>query len=184
VIVLIVLLAVDCALLRSPFGGNDAAMLRLCALPMASVLVFGLYLSIVRSRRGEKYPFLFGFEVLGWAALAAFLYGCEAFPASLSIGLSPNFFTVHYLCMDNLPFEVMQSLDPTFTVTHKIATAVSLAAVSLVLTALLSIVALVGGGIVRRLQGTAQRRRKRFSLEAVVAHIIVMSITNLQLILI
>jgi hypothetical protein len=152
--VLIVLLAVDCALLRSPFGGNDAAMLRLCALPMASVLVFGLYLSIVRSHRGEKYPFLFGFEVFGWAALAAFVYGCEAFPASLSIGLSPIFFTVHYLCMHNLPFEVMQSLDPTFTVTHKIATAVSL-----VLTALLSIVALVGGGIVRRLQGTAQRRR-------------------------
>ena len=50
-------------------------------------------------------------------------------------------------------------LGPTFAVTHEIATAVSLAAVSLVLTALLSIVALVGGGIVRRLQGTAQRRR-------------------------
>ena len=83
VIVLIVLLAVDFALLRSPFGGNDAAMLRLCALPMANLMVLGLYLSIVRSRRGEKYPFLLGFEVFGWAALAAFLYGCDAFPASL-----------------------------------------------------------------------------------------------------
>jgi hypothetical protein len=36
VIVLIVLLAVDCALLRSPFGGNDARMLRYCAIPMAN----------------------------------------------------------------------------------------------------------------------------------------------------
>jgi hypothetical protein len=42
VIVLTVLLAVDCALLRSPFGGNDAAMLRLCALPMANLMVLGL----------------------------------------------------------------------------------------------------------------------------------------------
>jgi hypothetical protein len=156
VIVLVVLPAVDCALLRRPFGGNDAAMFRLCAPPMVSVLVFGLYLSIVRSHRGEKYPFLFGFEVFGWAALAAFLYGCEALPASLSIGLSPIFFTVHYLCMDNLPFEVMQSLDPTFAVTHEIATAVSLAAVSLVLVALLSIVALVGGWVVQRLRWNAE----------------------------
>jgi hypothetical protein len=156
-IVLIVLLAADCALLRSPFGGNDAAMLRLCTLPMANVLAFGLYLSIVRSRRGEKAPFVLGFEVFGWAALAAFLYGCEAFPESLSLGLSPIYFTVNNLCMDNLPFETMQSLDPTFTVTHKIATAVSLAAVSLVLTALLSIVALVGGGVVQRLRRNAER---------------------------
>ena len=154
-IVLIVLLAADCALLRSPFGGNDAAMLRLCTLPMANVLAFGLYLSVIRSRRGEKDPFLFGFEVFGGAALAAFLYGCEAFPASLSMGLSSIYFTVHGLCMDNLPFEAMKSLDPTFAVAHKIATAVSLSAVSLALTALFSIVALVGGWVVRRVKGTA-----------------------------
>ena len=156
-IVLIVILATDCALLRSPFGGNDAAMLRLCAIPMANILAFGLYLSIVRSRRGEKAPFLFGFEVSGWAALAAFLYGCEAFPASLSMGLSPIYFTVHSLCMDNLPFEAMKSLDPTFRVANKIATAVSLSAVSLALTALFSIVALVGGWVVHRVKGTAGR---------------------------
>jgi hypothetical protein len=151
-IVLTVILAADCALLRNPFGGNDAAMLRLCTIPTANVLAFGLYLSIVRSRRGEKAPFLFGFEVCGWAALAAFLYGCEAFPASLSMAISPIFSTVHNLCMENLPFEAMKSLDPTFTVTHKIATAVSLSAVSLVLTALFSIAALVGGWVVHRLQ--------------------------------
>ena len=90
-IVLIVLLAADCALLRSPFGGNDAVMLRLCTIPMANILAFGLYRYFVRSRRGEKDPFLFGFEVSGWAALAAFLYGCEAFPESLRMGLSPIF---------------------------------------------------------------------------------------------
>jgi hypothetical protein len=156
-IVLIVRLAADCAILRSPFGGNDAAMLRLCAIPMANVLAFGLYLAVVRSRRGEKAPFLFGFEVSGWAALAAFFWGCGAIPASLSIGLSPIFFTVHNLCMENLSFEAMKSLDPTFTATHKIATAVSLSAVSLVLTALFSIVALVGGWVVHRLRGTAER---------------------------
>jgi hypothetical protein len=156
-IVLIVHLAADCALLRSPFGGNDAAMLRLCTLPMANVLAFGLYLSVIRSRRGEKDPFLFGFEVFGGAALAAFLYGCEAFPASLSMAFSPVFFPVHALCMDNLPFETMKSLDPTFTVTHKIATAVSLSVVSLVLTALFLTAALVGGWVVLRLKGTAER---------------------------
>ena len=59
--------------------------------------------------------------------------------------------------MDNLPFEAMKSLDPTFTVTHKIATAVSLSAVSLVITALFSIVAFVGGRVVHRLKGTAER---------------------------
>ena len=154
-IVLIIILATDCALLRSPFGGNDAAMLRLCAIPMANILAFGLYLSIVRSRRGEKAPFFVGFEVSGWAALAAFLYGCEAFPASVSMAILPIYFTVHNLCMDKLPFEAMKSLDPTFVVAHKIATAMSLTAVSLALTALFSIVAVVSGWVVRRVKGTA-----------------------------
>jgi hypothetical protein len=124
---------------------------------MANVLAFGLYLSFARSRRGEKTPFLFGFEVSGWAALAVFLFGCEAFPGPLSMGLWPIFSTVHNLCMENLPFETMKSLDPTFTATHKIATAVSLSAVSLVLTALFSIVAIAGGWVARRLKGTAER---------------------------
>jgi hypothetical protein len=156
-IVLIVLLAVDCALLRNPFGGNDAATLRLCTIPMANVLAFGLYLYVVRSRRGENDPFLFGFAVFGWAALAAFLYGCEAFPASLSLAFLPIASSIQAMCMDNLSFEAMKSLDPTFSVAHKIATAGSLIVVSLLLTALFSLIALVGGWLVRRLKGTAGR---------------------------
>jgi hypothetical protein len=151
--VVVVLLSADCAILRHPFGGNDAAMLSLCALPMTNVLAFVLYLYVVRARRGEKVPFLFGFEVSGGAALALFLYGCGAFPTLLSMACSPIFFTVHALCMDNLPFETMKSLDPTFTATHKIATGVSLLAVSLVLTGLFLLVALAGGWVVRRLKG-------------------------------
>jgi hypothetical protein len=155
-IVLIVFFAVDCALLRNPFGGNDAAMLRLCTIPMANILAFGLYLYVVRSRRGEKDPFLFGFALFGWAALAAFLYGCEAFPASLSLAFLPIASAVQAMCMDNLSFEAMKSLDPTFTVAHKIATAGSLIVVSLVLTALFSLIALAGGWLARRLKGTAR----------------------------
>jgi hypothetical protein len=60
-------------------------MLRLCTIPMANVLTFGLYLYVVRSRRGEKDSFVFGFAVFDFTALAAFLYGCEAFPASLNV---------------------------------------------------------------------------------------------------
>ncbi len=81
--VVIALLAADCAILRNMFGRSDSAMLRMCTLPMVNVLVFGLYLSVIRSRRGEKAPFLFGFEVFGWAALAGFFYACREFSESL-----------------------------------------------------------------------------------------------------
>ena len=71
---LVLLLAVNCALLRNPLGGDpDVVILRRCTIPTANVLAFGLYLYVVRSRRGEKAPFLFGFAVFGGAALAAFL---------------------------------------------------------------------------------------------------------------
>jgi flagellar biogenesis protein FliO len=59
--------------------------------------------------------------------------------------------------MDNLSFEAMKSLDPTFAVAHKIATAGALIVVSLVLTALFSLIALVGGWLVRRLRRAAGR---------------------------
>ena len=124
---------------------------------MANILAFGLYLSVIRSHRGEKDPFLFGFEVFGGAALSAFLYGCRAFPESLSTAFFPIYSPVRAFCMDNLPFETMKSLDPTFTLTHKIAIAVSLSVLSLVLTALFLIAALVGGWAIHRLKGTAER---------------------------
>ncbi len=118
---------------------------------MVNVLVFGLYLSVIRSRRGEKTPFLFGFEVFGWAALAGFFYAWGEFSESLVAAFSPIFVSVHTLCMNNLSFETMKSLDPTFTAAHKIAITVSMLAVSLVLTGLCLIVALAGGWVVRRL---------------------------------
>jgi hypothetical protein len=46
-IVLIVFLAADCAVLRNPFGGNDAAMLVLCALPMANKIATSVSLAVV-----------------------------------------------------------------------------------------------------------------------------------------
>jgi hypothetical protein len=157
-IVVMALLAADCALLRSPFGGNDAAMLRLCILPMANVLAFCVYLALARTRRGEKASFLIGYVVAGCAASVVYLIGCDTYPFWLSMRLAPIYFPVNDICMNNLPYETMNSLDPTFTVTHKIATAVSLSAVSLVLTALFSIIALAGGFVVHRLKGAAQPR--------------------------
>jgi hypothetical protein len=141
---LILLLAVDCALLRSPLGGDpDVAILRRCTIPMSNVLAFGLYLYVVRSRRGEKDPFLFGFAVFGGAALAAFLYGCEASPMSLILAAMPIVSPIRRMFK--------------YTVAHEYAIAVSLTMLSLVLTVLFSLIALVGGCLTRRLKGTVGR---------------------------
>jgi hypothetical protein len=156
-IAVVVLLAVDCALLRNPFGGTDAAMMTLCTLPMGNLLLFGLYVSYVRSRRGERTLFLLGFELFGWAAVFALLYACNAFTAQLDVLLLPVYVPVREVFMDNLPFELMRSVDPTFVVAHKISTAMGLLAVSMVLTALCSLVAFAGGWTFYRL-GRASRR--------------------------
>ncbi len=51
----------------------------------------------------------------------------------------------------------MKSLDPTFTAAHKIAIAVSMLAVSLILTGLCSLIAVAGGWVVRRVKRTAEQ---------------------------
>ena len=136
---LVLLIAVNCALLRNPPGGDpDAAMLRRCTIPMANLLAFGLYLYVVRSRRGQKNPFLFGFAVFGLAALAAFLYGCEASPMALILAAMPIVSPIRRMFKD--------------TVAHEYAIAVSLTVLSLVLTALFSLIALVGGCLCIALQ--------------------------------
>jgi hypothetical protein len=141
---LILLLAVNCALLRNPLGGDpDVATLRRCTLPMANVLAFGLYLYVIRSRRGQKDPFLLGFAVFGCAALAAFLYGCEASPMSLILAVLPIVSPIRRMFKD--------------TVAHEYAIAVSLTVLSLVLTVLFSLIALVGGCLTRRLKGAVGR---------------------------
>ena len=141
---LVLLLAVNCALLRNPIAGDpDVVILRRCAIPMANVLAFGFYLYVVRSRRGEKDPFLFGFAVFGGAALAAFLYVCEASPTSLIQAAMPIVSPIRRMV--------------TNTVDHEYAIAVSLTVLSLVLTVLFSLIALVGGYLIRRVKGTVGR---------------------------
>jgi hypothetical protein len=140
---LIVLLAVNCALLRNPLGRDpDVAILRRSTIPMANVLALGLYLYVVRSRHGEKDPFLLGFAVFGWAAVAAFLYGCEASPMSLILAAMPIVAPIRRMVKT--------------TVDHEYAIAVSLTVLSLVLTVLFLFIALVGGCLIRRLKGTVK----------------------------
>src|SRR4051812_19204933 len=76
--VVVLLVAVDCATVRSPLSGRpqSEALLLLGGLPMANLLVVGLLaLSSRHPARGAS-RYLVGFEVVGWAAF--FVYGFAA----------------------------------------------------------------------------------------------------------
>jgi hypothetical protein len=147
--VLVLLIAVDLAVLGSAFGWIDQTFLDLIALPIGNILVFAFYRARMIKRRGESSPFLFGFQVSGWAFLLAYLIWCRLFRQQTVLALVLALQPIRSWCMDNLGFDTMKRLDPTFALAWKISTAAMLVTVSIILTNLM-LLAAVGGGMVAR----------------------------------
>jgi hypothetical protein len=147
-IVCVLVAAFDLAVLSGP--NSDWAWLNLIALPMVNVLVLAHTSGRMRRRRGDEDPFLLGFQVAGWAALIAYLAWCRVRPEPTAEMLAVASEWIHWTVLDNLSFDAMQRLDPTFALAWKISMGARTVAVSAALTAAMLLIASSGGMIVRR----------------------------------
>ena len=148
-VALVLIAALDFAILRY-FPRNDRAWLDLFALPMANILMFASCRDRSRRRRGERSPFLLGFQRLGWAAVLSYLVWCRVRPQETSMALALASEWVHWTALNNLDFDVMKGLDPTFGLAWRISKGAQGAAVAAVVTAVMLLVASCGGIIFRR----------------------------------
>ena len=155
-VVCVTILALDLALLRN-FPTNDRTWLRLFSLPMLNILAFAFYRGRAVRRLGMPSPFLRGFQVLGWVAAVSYLAWCQNRPQGLSWAFAISFNPVYWLTLNNLDFDAMKRLDPSFGLANRISMATRGIAGSAVVTGLLLLPAVIWGMIARH------RHRKRSS---------------------
>jgi hypothetical protein len=72
---------------RSAFGFGNAPAFDSGAIPMANILVIGLYIAAVRKVRPG--PFLIGFEIGGLAAIGAFIALAWVWPDGIRLWVHP-----------------------------------------------------------------------------------------------
>ena len=145
----VLLIAADLAAARSAIGANDEAILGRLALPMGNLLVLAFHRDRTLRRSGRREPFWVGFQTGGWAALVAYLVACRADPAAVSMPLARAFEPVRTAVMNNLSFEAMRQLDPTFRLAWLVATAALLLVASGALTVVMVAPALAAGRLTR-----------------------------------
>ena len=143
------LVGLDFAVLRY-VPTNDRTWLDFIALPSANILAFAFYRFQTLRRRGESSPFLFGFQIAGWAAMSAYLGLCRVWPRSIGFGLASSFDWVRRRTMDNLDFETMRRLDSTNRLTHVLSTFAMAIIIAGILTGAMLLAAIGGGMIARR----------------------------------
>lgn len=155
-VVCVTILALDLALLRN-FPMNDRTWLRLFSLPMLNILAFAFYRGRAVRRLGMPSPFLRGFQVLGWVAVVSYLAWCQNRPQGLSWAFAIAFNPVYWLTLNNLDFDAMKRLDPSFGLANRISKATQGIAAAALVTGLMLLPAVIGGMIARH------RHRKRSS---------------------
>jgi hypothetical protein len=80
---IVVIVALDCLVMRARQPAPTLIFLALGGLPMQIALVIGL-LHMFRRRRTERpFPFLIGFEVVGWICLLIYAVLCFQVPRSI-----------------------------------------------------------------------------------------------------
>jgi hypothetical protein len=147
-VVCVTILALDLAVLRR-FPTNDRVWLRVFSLPMLNILAFAFYRGRVVRCLGMPSPFLRGFQVLGWVAVVFYLAWCQNRPQGLSRALAIAFNPVYWLTLNNLDFDAMRRLDPSFGLANGISMAARGIAMAALVTGLLLLPAVIGGMIAR-----------------------------------
>ena len=154
--VCVTILALDLAVLRY-YPTNDRTWLGIFSLPMLNLLTFAFYRVRVRRQHGTPSPFLGGFQLLGWLAVVSYLAWCQIRPQEISWALAVAFERVHWLTLNNLDFDAMKRLDPSFGLAWRISKATQGLAAAALVTGVLLLPAVIGGMIARH------RHRKRSS---------------------
>ena len=105
---LVALLAVDSAWYRrafqehrSAFGFGNAPAFDSGVIPMANILVIGMYTVAVRKRRPS--PFLIGFEIGGLVAIAAFIALAWTWPDGIRLWVRPIYTVWSFASSGRLP---------------------------------------------------------------------------------
>jgi hypothetical protein len=127
---------------------------------MLNILAFAFYLDYRSRSRGRREPFLLGFQVAGWAGLLAYLASCTYETRSACDALIGVAGPVLQFCMNNLSFDAMKRLDPTFRLAHNISTATMASVIAAGLTAVLVLVAWLGGTLARWWSGARLPARR------------------------
>lgn len=147
------LIALNLAFLRFQ-PANERAYLALFSLPMVNLLAIALYLGRAR-RLGGSGPFLRGFQVVGWAAVASYLAWSLNRPLGVGGAIAVATHPVYRMTLNGLGYDAMKGLDPSFVTARRISGAVQLIAAAALVTGVLLPPAVIGGMIARR------RHRKR-----------------------
>ena len=105
---LVALLAVDSAWYRrafhehrSAFGFGNAPAFDSGVIPMANILVIGMYMVAVRKARPG--PFLIGFEIGGFVAIAAFIALAWTWPDGIRLWVRPIYKVWSFASSERLP---------------------------------------------------------------------------------
>jgi hypothetical protein len=152
----IALLAFDLAILRFQ-PGNDLTYLALFTLPIVNLLVIAFYLGRVRRRLGKSNPFLRWFQIIGWVEVASYLAWSHYRYLDLSWPIAVATRPVFEVTLNNLSFDVMQRLDPSFVLAWKISKAAQSIVAAAIVSGVLLLPAVIGGMIAQH------RHRKRSS---------------------
>jgi hypothetical protein len=147
-VVCVTILALDLAFLRN-LPTNDRTWLRLFSLPMLNILAFAFYRGRAVRRLGMPSQFLRGFQVLGWVAVVSYLAWCLNWTQGHSRAFANAFNPIYWLTLNNLDFDTMQRLDPSFGLAHRISMATRGIAAAALVTGLLLLPAVIGGMIAR-----------------------------------
>ncbi len=147
--VCVLILAVDLAILRY-FPTSDRAWLDLFAVPMLNILAFAFYQGRALRRLGKSSPFLRGFQILGWAAMIAYLTWCRIRPQDVGWALAVVSEPIQRLTLNNLDFDAMKRMDPTFGLAARISKGAQGAVAAGLVTVAMLLVAACGGSIARR----------------------------------
>jgi hypothetical protein len=149
----VALIALNLAFLRFQ-PTNELAYLALFSLPMVNLLAIAFYLGRAR-RLGSSGPFLRWFQVIGWVAVASYLAWSLNRPLDVSGTIAIATHPVYRMTLNNLGYDAMKGLDPSFRLARKISAATQLIAAAALVTGVLLLPAAIGGMIARH------RHRKR-----------------------
>jgi hypothetical protein len=148
--VVIALVAADCAMLRAAFAGYKRVVwVNVIAVPMMNILVLTFYRQQILRWRGESRPRLTGFQLAGWAGVAAALALFIGVPESF-VALVKALDPVREIWFHTPTYLAAAPNSPTWIRTWWLAELSLLFTLSTALTAALLTFASVGGWLAAR----------------------------------
>lgn len=147
--VCILILALDLACVRY-FPTDERTWLSLFALPAMNILAISHYCNRKDRKLGTPSAFTRAFLPLGLVSVATYIAWCQVRPQRLSWALAAISYRIFWFTLENLSYDTMQRLDPTFTLAWKISKVVQALAATAIVTSIILLPASFGGIVMRQ----------------------------------